>query len=70
MANVTKTQPNTTNEHIIVDEQMSDTSDLNKRGGPIDLFSNEESEFSSGIGDDDDDNIPCCVCNGVQPPPA
>ena len=54
-------------EQIVVDDQMPSTSGLNKQGGPIDLFSNEDSEYMSDI--EDDDNVPCCVCNGVQPPP-
>ena len=46
---------------------MPGTSSFNMRGGPIDLFPNEDSEYLNDR--EDDDNVPCCICNGVQPSP-
>ena len=52
---------------IVVDEQIPNTSGLNKHGSPIDLVSNEDSEYLSDT-EEEEDNVRCSVCYGSQPP--
>ena len=65
----TKTQSNTikTSKIVIVDESRPSTSGLNKTGGPIELFSNEDISTCSSDDISESEEDKCCVCNAFQP---
>ena len=64
----TKTQSNTikTSKTVIVDESCPSTSGLNKTGGPIELFSNEDISTCSSDDISESEEDKCCVCNGFS----
>ena len=50
-----------------MDESHPSTSGLNKTGGPIELFSNEDISTCSSDDISESEEDKCCVCNAFQP---